>query len=394
MRIVIVGGGFAGVKAARTLTSDNRFDVTLISTRQVFEYHAALYRSATGRSPLEVVVPLKEIFTQAKNVEVAFDTVVRIDAEEKQVSGESGISYPYDALILAPGVVTASFGIKGLDEHAYGIKSIDEAMRLKAHLHNELTGAAKPDLNYVVVGAGPTGVELAAELVSYLNILRKRHGVVQKFQVSLVEAAPRILPSSPVAFSSTILHRLRKLGIKIYTSTAVKGETASTLQLPEGSIETHTVIWTAGAMNNPLFEKHKELFNFGGAGKIKPVENLRVTESIWVAGDSALTPRSGFAQTAIYDGDYIAHSLKRQMLGENPLPYKPPIPIQAIPVGPNWCAIHMKNRSFYGYAGWLMRRWSDYKLYQSLLPFGLALKTWLMGNKLDEECEICRRALR
>ncbi|HSX41526.1 MAG TPA: FAD-dependent oxidoreductase [Candidatus Saccharimonadales bacterium] len=390
-QVVIVGGGFAGVKAARELTRDRRFQVTLISNRPTFEYHAALYRSATGRSQLEVAVPLKEIFAKTK-VKLIEDEVVEIDATTREVKTAKKHSFAYDELILVMGSVTAYFGIKGLPEYSYTIKTIDEAERLKKHLHTELTGTHKPDLNYVVVGAGPSGIELAGEMVSYLKQIRGRHGVNKPFHIDLIEAAPRILPNLPEGFSRRIHKRLESLGVRIYTSTAVKGETADMLQLPEGDIKTHTVIWTAGMTNAPFFKAHDQLFKIGKGGKAEVDAHLQAAPHIWVGGDSAMTAQTGWAQTAIYDGKYIADSIKRQASGEQPEAYNPPQPIGAIPVGPGWCAVNMSGRQIYGYRGWLVRRWSDLKLYRSVMPARLAVRSWLMGRQVEEDCPQCRRA--
>jgi NADH dehydrogenase len=389
-KVVIVGGGFGGVKAARELARDRRFEVTLICERDTFEYHAALYRSATGRSPLEVAVPLGRIFAK-QPINLVLDTVTDMDAKNRTVTGKSGKTYPYDELILALGTVTAYFGIQGLPEFSYNIKTIEDAMRLKAHLHQELTSGHKPDLNYVVVGGGPSGVELAGELVSYLKHIRKSHNVDKNFHVDLVEAAPRLLPMMPEAFSRKIENRLKKLGVRVYTSTAVKGETADALQLPEGNIKTHTVIWTAGMTNHPFFKQHEKLFVLGKGGKVKVNEYLSAGDNIWILGDSADTAKTGWAQTAIYDGGYIASNLKRGLSGEPARSYAPSDPIGAIPVGPNWCAVSMRGLQFYGYFGWLVRRWSDMKLYRNIMPLGLATYTWLMGTRADEECPQCTK---
>jgi NADH:ubiquinone reductase (H+-translocating) len=387
--VVIVGGGFAGVKAARELMKDRRFTVTLISDRLDFEYHAALYRSATGRSPLEVSVPLTNIF-YGTDVEVVHDTATKIDAKKQILTCTSGSKYQYDELILALGAVTAYFGIKGLPDYSYTIKTVTDALRLKDHLHAELTAGHKPDLNYVVVGAGPAGVELAAEMVSYLKRLRKRHGIKKHFHVDLVEAAPRILPSLPEQFSRVVEKRLKELGIKLYTSTAVKGETADQLQLPEGSINTHTVIWTAGLTNDPFYADYPKLFSLGKGGKVEVDEHLSAGNHIWVLGDSALTAKTGWAQTAVYDGIYIGKVLKAQESGK-PLPkYNPGQPIGAIPAGHNWCGVNMSGRMFYGYLGWIVRRWADFRLYRQILPLNMAVSTWLMGNSREESCPECR----
>jgi NADH dehydrogenase len=387
--IVVVGGGFAGVTLARKLQNDKRFKITLISNRECFEYHAALYRSATGRSRLEVAVPLKEIFADS-DVDLVHEEVVKVDAKKQVVTTAGKQKYQYDELVLALGTVTAYFGIAGLPEYSYNIKTIDDAMRLKDHLHAELTSGHKPDLNYVVVGAGPSGIELAGELVTYLYKLRQNHGIKKSFHVDLVEAAPRILPTMTERYSRAVERRLTRLGVKIYTSTAVKGETADTLQLPDGDIDTHTVIWTAGMTNAPMFADQGKLFELGKGQRVTVDGNLSAGNHIWVAGDSAATTKSGWAQTAVYDGAYLAKNFKRQLDGTELETYQPADTIAAIPVGPNWCATQMGALQTFGYFGWLLRRWSDLQLLSKVLPRRLALRSWTMGRRQEETCSVCR----
>lgn len=387
--IVVVGGGFAGVKTARELAKDRRFQITLISDKKNFEYHAALYRSATGRSPLQVTVPLQEIFAKT-SVDLVVDAVTKIDPKKQIVACASGAAYGYDELVLALGAVTAYFGIKGLPEYSYNIKSMGDALRLKHHLHAELTAGHKPDLNYVVVGAGPSGVELAGELVAYLKRLRRNHRIRKPYHVDLVEAAPRILPTLPERFSRNVQKRLERLGVKVYTSTAVKGETADQLQLPEGSIGTHTVIWTAGITNDPLYAAHAKLFTLGKGGKVEVDEHLGIGQHIWVAGDSALTPKTGWAQTAVYDGSYLARCFKAEAENAALPQYDPPNPIGAIPVGPNWCGVNLNGLQFYGLAGWAVRRWNDFLLYRQVMPLRLAIRSWFKGSESTEDCPDCR----
>ena len=394
MKVIIVGSGIAGVKTARSLAKDARFQITLISDRDHFEYHAALYRSATGRSHLEVCVPLKSIFAEEPQVAIVQDRIVTIDNDDQVVVSESGNSYHYDVLILALGVVTEYYGINGLAHHAYGIKSLDEADRLKAHLHSELSDGHAPDSNYVVVGAGPTGVELAGELHAYLMQLRKWHRVRQhSFKIYLVEAAPRILPTLPEDFSKKVHQRLERMGVEVLTGVAVQGETSDTLDLPNGkSIKTHLVVWTAGVTNNPFFVA-QAVFKLGRGKRVEVGPDLLAAPNVYVIGDSASTPLSGMAQTAVYDGHYIAENLKRKFDGKAPLNYEPKMPIAAIPVGPGWCAVAHGKTRLYGRAGWLVRRQLDWKLYSALLSRPLARKTWLFGSKREETCPECAKAI-
>jgi NADH dehydrogenase len=332
-----------------------------------------------------VKVPIEKIFKDVTNLKVVFDRAEHIHADKQHIVTKQGQTIQYDKLLLGLGNVTAYFGIKGLDEFSYSIKTVDEALHLRSHLHAEMTGDEKADLNYVIVGAGPTGVELAAEMVSYLNRLKKRYFVENKqFHINLVEAAPRILPSLSEEVSRKIEKRLKKLGVKVYTSTAVKAETADTIVLPEGNIDTHTVVWTAGVTNNPLFSDHKDIFKLGKGGRVLVGPDLSAAENIYVLGDSALTTHSGWAQTAIYDANFVTKNLKRQLRGDEPKGYTPPKPIAAIPVGPSWCAVQTEKYQTYGYTGWLVRRYMDLKLYAGLLPLGLALSTWLVGSRVEE----------
>jgi NADH dehydrogenase len=384
MKVVIVGGGFAGVRAALNLSKNPESQVTLISDRPCFEYHAALYRTSTGRSVLEVSVMLEQIF-EGTGVNLVEDKISTIDPTKKTITGSSGSRYQYDKAILALGSVTAYFGIKGLQEFSFSLKSVDEALALRNHLHRALV-AGDAELNYVVVGAGPSGVELAGELVAYLRKIRKHHRIDRPFSVALVEAAPRVLPSLPESVSRKVDQRLKHLGVKIFTSTAVKAETADDLQLPEGSIQTHTVIWTAGITGNPFFEANKGVFKLAKGNRVEVDDRLVAAPDVYVLGDSAATAQSGWAQTAIYDGDFVSQAIS----GKESTHYQPPQPIGAIPVGQKWCVVSGRRRQASGYFGWLVRRWLDWQIFSAVLPGRLALKTWFYGTKREESCEICR----
>ena len=383
-------GGFAGVRAALKLANKRGVEVRLLVSQSYFEYHAALYRSATGRSPLEVAIPLREFFAYADNVTVIEDKIVGLHTDKRQVTGESGVAYPYDALVLALGSVTAYYGIKGLKEHAYGIKSIDEALRFKRHLHDQLL-KHETERNFVVIGAGASGIELSAELTAYLRQIRRRHDNTAPFQVQLIEAAPRILPALPEVFSAAITQRLKQLGVRIFTDTAIQSETADAIQLPNGPIQSHTVIWTAGMTNNPFFEDYPEIFQFGKNKRVKVNEFLEAAPSIYVIGDSADTPYSGMAQTALHDADFVAVNLLRASKHRTQRSYQPRRPVYAIPVGPHRAAVLWGRWRINGRLGWLLRRLADLRLYIDFLPFTKALTTWRFGFKQEEVCPICKR---
>ncbi len=390
MKVVIAGGGFGGVKAALSLANNPSFDVKLISNQSFFEYHAALYRSATGRSPLEVALPLRDFFEYAKNVVVIEDTVTEIDDKAKIIIGESGSQYEYDSLILALGNVTDYYGVKGLKQYSYGVKTIHQALKLKRHLHEQLL-TAESDRNYVVVGAGASGVELSAELTAYLKKIRKKHKINTRFTVDLVEAGPRAMPAMPEDFSKAIEKRLKKLGVKTIFNTPVKTETIDSIQLPRGPIKSHTVVWTAGVTNNPFFKKYPNIFKLGKANRVEVDQYLQAAPDIYVIGDSAVTQYSGMAQTALYDADFLTSNLIRHA-NELPLKaYSPKKPVYAVPVGTRWAAVLWGNTRIYSRFGWMLRRMADLRLYLKFLPMQKAISVWRYGYTDEEVCTICKQ---
>lgn len=390
MKVVIVGGGFGGVRAALNLANRRGTEVRLITSQSYFEYHAALYRSATGRSPLEVVIPLAEFFAYAKNVEVVEDTVIDLDANQRVVRGQSSSRYEYDILILALGSTTAYYGIKGLKRYAYGIKTIQEALKLKRHLHEQLL-KAESDRHYVVIGAGATGVELSAELVAYLQKIRRKHNITHSFSVDLVEAANRPLPNMPTRLSRIVTRRLKRVGVRLFINTRVESESVDEIELSSGPINSRTVVWTAGVTNNPFFAAFPQVFDLTPRRRVRVDEYLAAAPGIFVIGDAAETPYSGMAQTALHDANLVTTNLMRQLRGHTPRPYRPKRPIYAIPVGPRWAAVLWGKVVLSGRFGWALRRLADLRLYLTFLPLRKALTTWRYGFVDDETCPVCKQ---
>ena len=250
--------------------------------------------------------------------------------------------------------MTNYFGITGLLENSYDIKTIDGAEKFKRHLHDQLTSAHKPELDYVIVGAGPTGIELASALGEYLHRIVKLHGIKHgTYSIDLIEAAPRILPRSSQRFASKIEARLKKLGIKVLTNSVVQQETVDKLILKEGSIRTKTVVWTAGIANNPFFKAHNNIFTLAKNGKVEVDSHLEGATDIYVIGDNAATEYSGMAQTAVIDADFVAKDLVTKLAGQTRRDYKPKLPASVIPVGSYWAAAQIGRIELYGIFGWM-----------------------------------------
>ncbi len=388
-RVLVVGGGFGGVRTALNLASDSQFDVTLMSKLDYFEYHAALYRAATGSSPFETVINLNDLFSDDSNVEVVNDVATRLDIKNKIVEAQSGSKYHYDILILALGVVTQYFGINGLEKYSYGIKSLQEALEFKRHLHEDLVNNKQAEHNYAIVGGGPTGIELAAELASYIRHIRRRHHITTPYTIDLIEGADRLLPTMPKRYGQMVIKRLRKLGVKLYLSTLVSAEKAESIEFPHGHISTHTVAWTAGVATNPFFAAQGDTFKFGHNGKVEVDQYLQARPGVYIIGDCANTKFSGMAQTALYDANYVTDNLQRQAHDQSPIAYQPKRPVYVIPVGKGWAAVLWGKVEFYGRLGWWLRRWVDLRLWMSFMDPGRAVKTWQAGFESAENCPQC-----
>jgi NADH dehydrogenase len=310
-KVVIVGGGFGGVKAALELSKDDRFNITLISDRDTFRYYPTLYHTATGGLKRQSSISLQELFAE-KSVSIVLGEAATIDRKAHTITLKDNRSYRYDTAILGLGVTTNYFGIPGMQEYSYSIKSIEEAERFKQHVHKQLADEHQPDPHYVIVGAGPTGIELAGALPQYIREVMAKHDIRHRaVHVDLIEAAPRLLPRMPKDYSRAVAKRLRRLGVKLYTGQAVQGLAADSLTVSGKPIRSHTVIWTAGVTNHPFFKDNG--FTLTNRGKVTTDMYLQADDNVYVIGDNANTPYSGMAQTALYDGAYVARNLIRKM---------------------------------------------------------------------------------
>ena len=389
-KVLIIGGGFAGVACALGLARNPHYDVQLISDADHFRYYPALYSSATGHSSLESWIPLDTLLADVPRVQVTQAKITSIDIVKHTVTDEVGQSYPYDIVVLALGVVTSYFGVPGLEQYSYGIKSIEGVLKLRDHLHKELVDTGHLDKNYCVVGAGPTGVELAAALVSYLRRIAARHGLPhEQITSDLIEAAPRILPRSSERASAAVAKRLAKLGVNVMTGKQVQGESPDSLMVDGRPLPTETVIWTAGVTNNPFFTVNADNFKTDDHHKIVVDEHLMAAPDVYVLGDNASTPYSGLAQIAVGDGKYIARHLARLAANRPIKPRHFHRPITAIPVGKNWAVAEHAPFMVTGWLTYLGRRAADFIGYWDITSFSAALMLWGSERRTEEGCAIC-----
>ncbi|MBI2099977.1 MAG: FAD-dependent oxidoreductase [Candidatus Vogelbacteria bacterium] len=394
-KVVIVGGGFGGIQAALDLSVRRSFDleIVLVSDKPHFEYYPALYRVVAGHSALESCIPLEEIFA-GKPVKIVEDRIVAVDLQNKTVQGKRGFRDHFDYLILALGSEAAYFNIPGLAELSFGLKSTYEALQLRKHLELVVAEYAKVEPQnraglgqIVVVGGGPAGVELAGELALHTKVLTQKYQLATNpITLDLFEAAPRLLPMLPPAVSQKVEARLHALGVNIFLNRTLMKEEVDEVFLKDMQLKAKTVIWTAGVKPNDFFRKISGL-TFDKSGRVIVNDHLQVINfpDVFVIGDGAATPYTGLAQTAIDHAHHVA-----EFIGTHRTPsYKSKKPAISIPVGAGWAVTIVGGFTFYGRAGWWLRRAADLRYFLSILPLAQTLKVFRAGDQLAQSCPIC-----
>ena len=396
--VVIVGGGWAGIRLARKLkklAKNNHIAVTLVSNESNFRYSAALYRVATGHKEKEALLPIHELLADLPDTKFTKATMTNIDPHKRTITLSKGKIVHYDYAVLALGSVTTYFGIPGIAEHAHSIKTQKELRRFRTHIHQELLNEHAPDKHYVVVGAGPTGVELAAAMSSYMRSVVKRHGLrKRRIHIELVEASSRVLPMSHPKASKITLQRLRLLGITVHLNSKVEYESDTGLVVNGRTIPTKTVIWTAGVANNPFFAKHSHVFTLNNRSKVLVDDHLMVDKRVYVIGDNAVTPFSGLGLTAVHHANYVAKDLEKKVYGHKKTKaYKPLVPATVVPVGKRWAVFQYKSFVFGGFLGSIMRSLADFVSYSDIAGTQKAIGLWAHTSDLEEQCVLCKTAL-
>lgn len=387
--VLIAGGGFAGIRLARKLKKQKNLSVTVVNSSPDFKYCPALYRAATGYKMGTARIPLEWMLLDVENADLLVDTLTSVDIDKQSATCSSGKKLTFDYVAFALGSNTTYFSIEGLHEHAFGIKSGDEVEELRKHLHEQVSRQPQAERNYVVVGGGPTGVELSAALGSYLKKISKKHGVQQsKIKIWLVEAKPSILPSMSKKASLSATRRLKKLGVELLLETTVKKESLHQLSTSAGPIKTDTVIWTAGTMLNDFYSKNSG-FTIDSHHKITVNKHLESAKDVYVMGDNASTRFSGLAQTAIKHANFVAKDIvAKETKKQRPTTYESK-PIQIVPVGHKWAVAQYGSFSFKGRFAHLLRWFADYVGYGDVMGYLRAITIWKNVSTKEDACTIC-----
>lgn len=369
-RVVIVGGGFGGLQAAKAL-GRAPVQVTVIDRNNYHLFQPLLYWVATaGLSPADISSPIRRVLRRQKNTEVLLAEVTGVDLANKRVLiGERAI--PYDYLILATGAQDNYFGHPEWSIHATGLKSIKEATTIRSQILRRFeqaemeTDPAKVQelLTFVLVGAGPTGVEMAgaiAELARKALAKDFRHINPASARVILVEAAPRILATFPEKLARKAQKALNRLGVEVRTGTPVENIDANGVNLDGQRIASKTVIWSAGVAASPVGKWLGAEVDRGGRVRVNPDLTLPGHENVFVIGDTAtLTqngkPLPGVAPVAMQQGRYVAALIKQRVTTGGPeRPFHYLDKGNLATVGRSYAIVDLKGFKLTGLLAWVL----------------------------------------
>jgi NADH dehydrogenase len=334
-RVVIVGGGFAGLAAARALRHADA-EVMLIDRRNHHIFQPLLYQVATAvLSPAEIAAPIRQLEVKQRNLSVLLAEVTGVDlasrAIEASLSGVGARKIAFDYLVVATGMRPSYFGHDEFARHAPGLKSLADAETIRAKILDAFEVAAMTDdaaecarqMTFVLVGAGPTGVELAASLAQMVKVTLRgnfRHIDPAKASIILLDAGNRVLPTFAEPLSRRVTRHLTKLGVQVLTG--VKVETVDEQGVVAGGkrIPSATVLWTAGVAASPLAKMLGGKTDRAGRALVDPFLQVVDAPGVFVAGDAASVmqnqhPVPGVAQAAIQEGHYVGRVIAKELKG-------------------------------------------------------------------------------
>jgi NADH dehydrogenase len=335
-QVVIVGGGFAGLYAARALRKAP-VDVTLVDRRNHHLFQPLLYQVATAAlNPSDIAAPIRHVLRRQRNCRVLLGEAIAIDVPGRRVILADG-ELAYDYVIVATGATHSYFGHDGWAPFAPGLKSIEDALEIRRRVFTAYEAAERASdavvrralLTFVVVGAGPTGVELAGALSEIA-----RHALEDDFRtinpedarVVLVEAGPRVLPTFPEPLPEKAVAQLERLGVEVRRGTAVTAIDATGVTLGAERIEAHTVLWAAGVAASPIGRTLGAPLDRAGRVRVTPALTLPDHPEVFVVGDLAVHEQdgqvvAGLASIAVQEGPHAAANVERAVRGEPLVPF-------------------------------------------------------------------------
>jgi NADH dehydrogenase len=371
-RVVIVGGGFAGLNAAKEL-ADAPVRITLIDRRNHHLFAPLLYQVATAQlSPADIAQPIRGILRRQDNLTVLLGEVTRVEAEERRLRLGDGSVVEYDYLILAAGATHSYFGNDQWAPLAPGLKSIEDALTIRRRILLAFEDAERETdparrqalLTFVVVGGGPTGVELAGAIGELAN-----HTLTRDFEdidprdarIYLLEGLPRILPMFDEGLSQRATEDLGRFGVKVRTDSLVTAIDAEGVNIGDERIPTHNVFWAAGVSASTVTRSLSGVAELDRAGRVPVERELHVAghPELFVIGDAAAAkdrhgkPLPGVAPVAIQQGTWAARNIKAALAGNAYRPFMYNDRGSLATIGRNRAIADIKGVRFAGYPAFL-----------------------------------------
>lgn len=368
--MVVIGAGFGGLWAVRTLAGIP-CDILVMDRNNYHTFLALLYQVAAAELEAEdIAYPVRSIFAKLPAVDFSLAQARRIDVEKRLVETDNQI-FPYDYLILATGSVPHSFGIPGVEKHAFFLKTLEQGVVLKNHIICCFERAARQIhteegtalLTFVIAGGGATGVEYAgalSELVRGSMAADYRKIDFHAVRIILLEGSDSLVGSMPESLRSYTLDRLTKMVVEVRLNTKVVEVTSDAVVLGEGErIPTRTVVWTAGVRGESL-ASHSGIPT-GRDDRVSVLPTLQIPghSEIYVVGDLARIEINGIslpmvAQVAIQSAVLAAQNIGRQIMGKEPLPFRYHDRGSMITIGRNAAGVAIGSRTYRGFFAWLL----------------------------------------
>jgi NADH dehydrogenase len=365
-KVVIIGGGFGGLSAAKGL-ANKPVSVTLIDRKNHHTFQPLLYQVATAvLSPGEIATPLRHSLYNARNVDVILGEVIACDRVARKVTLDDGVEIAFDYLIVAAGARHAYFGHDEWEHDAPGLKTVEDATSIRrrilqafetAERQAYLTGSYEP-LHFAIIGGGPTGVELAGAIA---DIARKamakdfRKIDTTKARISIYEGSPRVLGMFSENLSAKAKKQLNELGVEVHTGSIVTSVEQGRIKVVEEWIPTTVTLWATGVAASPLGKRLGANTDKVGRVSVQPDLSIPDDKNMFVIGDMAslkdvsgkLVP--GLASAAMQEGKVTALNILRDLRGEERLPFKYKDKGSMATIGRNRAVAQVGTREFSGY---------------------------------------------
>ena len=395
-RVVIIGGGFAGLNAAKRF-ADAPVKVTLVDRRNHHLFAPLLYQVATAQlSPANIAQPIRGILRGQKNVSVILAEVDGIDVEGRKVSLDDGSELVYDYLIVAVGATHSYFGRDEWAPVAPGLKTLDDAVAIRSKILMAFEAAERePDparraqlFTFIVIGGGPTGVEMAGaigEIAKRTLVNEFENFDPREARILLLEGLPRILPMFPEELSAAAAADLGEFGVEVRTGSLVTAIDEHGVNIGDERIESATVIWAAGVQVSDLTKVLREVAELDRAGRVQVERELHIPgrPEIFVVGDAAGVktaegkPIPGVAPAAMQQGRWAAENILRAMDGQAYRAFEYSDKGSLATIGRNQAVASVRGRNFDGFPAWLLWMVVHVLYLNGLANRGLVIAQWV-----------------